>query len=120
MAILPPEVRLALGEIDAEELSDDVIEAAIDYAETVVGNFTPDSVDLAPDVEDQMVRAVAAREAFMSAPRETRMSALDLTTEWNVEEYVAYLDQRVEQAFEMMPSAKPGRTVTSASPGRRD
>lgn len=113
MATTIAAVRTTLGEIDADELPDSVIQQAIDDTTLIVDERIEQSEqeDIAPELREYLIRVAAAKRAWNATPTETRRSALDLTTEWNIDSYTDELQRRVEDAFALLGETEGGTSA---------
>lgn len=105
------DVRAILNEIDANQLPDSAIQAAIDDEETVVDAMLPPDWENAYDdlttaqTEDLVavyVKRRAAREGFNNSPMIARKQALDAVVSYDVQSFRGRLNDRVDEIEEIL------------------
>lgn len=93
--VMPDDVYTALGGIDAGEIPVETVEQVITFAEFEIGQRADsEGVVLTSEEAHHAVLYTAAHGAWTTSPSEVRRSALDSTTEWNVDSYESELVDR--------------------------
>lgn len=104
------DVRTALNEVDASQLSDAVIQQKIDDAELDIDAPDP-SLDDGEALRDRAVRQQAAFEAFTTSPPQTQKSAIEASASWNVELYMTELKDRMNDALASLGDTEGGTSA---------
>ena len=110
------DVRLALDDIDASALADEVVESAISDEEVIVGAMLPDDWEDHPDdypeeLVAKYIKFRAAHRSFHSSPVEVRKQALDAAVSYDIQSFRGRLTTNVQEIEDLLFPDLDGNTA---------
>lgn len=110
-SVTAEDVRTALNEIDEQAIPNSTIEQKIAVAEVYIQQGTSDQNIEDHDAYEHAVIQKAALDAFTSSPPQVQRSAVDASVSWNVTEFIEQLEQRKDEALEMVGVSDGGTSA---------
>lgn len=104
------DVRVALNEIDAEQIPDDTISQKIQQAELSVDGKIAEKYKDSPE-RDYAVTQMAAYYAFTASPPMTQKSAIDVSSSWDINTFIEELEKRKDRAIQEVGAGEGGSSA---------